>query len=175
MTTTTEPTTPDTKIVIAAGTEFSVPATTDNEAIRQQLLTMGFADVASATIQTGTKRVGDVTYPTIEFVKKAGTKGLDGADLAALLGRLAPVSIERAALWPALTFQQRWALRRLLAGEYTIGEALIDHERVAAAIDSAMLAAQPEFRSASSQEGAALCQRIDALGAVAAPSRPSGW
>jgi Fe2+ transport system protein FeoA len=64
-------TTPATKIVIVAGSRFSVPAETDNEAVRQQLLAMGFADVASATIKTG----DEGGQATVEFVKKAGTKG----------------------------------------------------------------------------------------------------
>ena len=49
-----------TKIVIVAGQEFSVPADTPNEAIRTQLTSMGFADVASATIQTGTRTIDGV-------------------------------------------------------------------------------------------------------------------
>lgn len=65
----------ETKIVIVAGQEFSVPASTDNEAIRAQLKSMGFADVASATIKTGKRTVGGVETATVEFVKQAGTKG----------------------------------------------------------------------------------------------------
>ena len=59
-----------TKIVIVAGQEFSVPADTDNEAIRQQLLAQGFADVEEATIQAGKKTVDDLEYETIEFVRE---------------------------------------------------------------------------------------------------------
>lgn len=65
--------TPATKIVIVSGQEFSVPLETDNEAIRKQLAGMGFADVASATIQTGKRQVDGQDVQTIEFVKKAGT------------------------------------------------------------------------------------------------------
>jgi hypothetical protein len=64
-----------TKIIIVAGSRFSVPFETDNEAVRQQLLAMGFADVASADVRVGNE-AGQVT---VEFVKKAGTKGSDHA------------------------------------------------------------------------------------------------
>ncbi len=64
------------KIIIVSGQEFRVPADTDNEAIRNQLRA-NFPDVGNATIQTGTKSIDGVEYQTVEFVKKAGTKGTD--------------------------------------------------------------------------------------------------
>jgi len=64
------------KIIIVSGQEFRVPATTDNEAIRTHLKP-NFPDVGNATIQTGTRTIDGVAYETIEFVKKAGTKGTD--------------------------------------------------------------------------------------------------
>lgn len=62
------------KIIIVSGQEFRVPADTDNEAIRTQLKA-NFPDVGNATIQTGKREIDGITYETIEFVKKAGTKG----------------------------------------------------------------------------------------------------
>jgi len=64
------------KIVIVSGQEFRVPADTDNEAIRNQLKS-NFPDVANATVQKGKREIDGVEYDTIEFVKKAGTKGTD--------------------------------------------------------------------------------------------------
>jgi hypothetical protein len=66
-------TAPD-KIVIVSGQEFRVPADADHEAIRNQL-TASFPDVGTATIQKGTRTIDGIRYETIEFVKKAGTKG----------------------------------------------------------------------------------------------------
>jgi hypothetical protein len=152
MTTGTAPT----KIVIVAGQEFSVPADTDNEAIRQQLLAQGFADVASATIQTGKKTVGGAEYPTVEFVKKAGTKGMDGAELAALLGCI-PAS-GHGARRPDL-------LMRLISGQLTVAEALADG---AGPIQEALERDEDEVREIHSK-GAQLCTAIDELPAVAAP------
>ena len=72
---TTEPTTPTvahtTKIVRVAGQDFSVPATDDNEAIRQQLIAMEFG-VKDATIKQTKDADGRVI---VEFIKKVGTKG----------------------------------------------------------------------------------------------------
>jgi len=160
----------ESKIVIAAGTPFTVPASLDNEAIRQQLVSMGFADVATATIQTGgTREIDGVTYPTVEFVKKAGTKGLDGSALAALLAHLPPTSI---ASGPRIAPESRQALRRLADGGYTVAEALADDRLLAGALDDAEAANEP---TRPSQEGVLLCERIDGLPAVAAPSAPCGW
>lgn len=113
--------TPATKIVIVSGQEFSVPVETDNEAIREHLKGSGFPDVAAATIQTGTKTVEGTTYQTIEFVKKAGTKGLDGAELAALLSS---VPAERLGVHPGIGYDQAALLRKLMAGLLTVGQAV---------------------------------------------------
>jgi hypothetical protein len=103
-----------TKIVIVAGQEFSVPATTSNGAIREQLKQMGFADVANATIQTGTKD----GIPTVEFVKKAGTKGLDPTRLVAALARARHTPV------PAVSAEM--VMWRFVAGDVTWGEAVAD-------------------------------------------------
>lgn len=153
-------TTGTTKIVIVAGQEFSVPAETDNEQIRTQLLAMGFADVASATIQRGTRDGVD----TIEFVKKAGTKGLGGADLVALLAAVPPA---RQAADP-LSRTARVLLRELEAGTLTIGRALAEESVLLAAIDDRIA------RRPLQTEGATLCTRVDALPAVPCAT-PLGW
>jgi hypothetical protein len=145
-----------TKIVIVGGEKFHVSIDADNEAIRRQLLDQGFADVASATIKTGTLTIGEVEHPTIEFVKRAGTKGLDGADLAALLGRV-----------PAIgnSTRQPDLLMRLVSGGLTVAEALVDG---AGPIQDALQCDDDEVYQAHSK-GAELCNSIDELPAVAAP------
>jgi hypothetical protein len=104
------------KLVIVAGQEFSVPVDTDNEAIRKQLQQMGFADVANATIQTGKKPDGTAT---IEFVKKAGTKGVDIHALTVTLAHVpaAPVTKSQSAAVIASRFAE---------GDVTWGEAVSD-------------------------------------------------
>ena len=158
-----------TKIVIVAGQEFSVPADTPNEAIRTQLTSMGFADVASATIQTGTRTIDGVETPTIEFVKNAGTKGLDAAGLAALLRQLAPIdAVSRTA---GLTAKQRRLLEDLLA-ERLSAQMVLD---AADELESILkLLADRSSGFSSQQPGGQLCQRLDVLPAVAA-SAPSAW
>lgn len=159
-----------TKIVIVAGQEFSVPAETDNEAIRQQLTSMGFADVASATVQKGTRALGEERVETVEFVKKAGTKGLDGAGLAAVLAALPRAgTLQRLVIGP--TTEQAALVARLLDGDLTIDAALTTHQD---ALDAALDACQQE-PPAPRVEGARLCDRIAPLAAVAAPSAPRGW
>lgn len=158
----------DTKIVIVAGQEFSVPANTDVEQIRQQLTAMGFADVAAATVQKGTRKVGEVTYETVEFVKKAGTKGaeLGGAELAALLA-----SVPQA---PGLHARRdasrdmREALRRLADETLTIGEALAAGDD----LGRALMAIGHE--GCRTTEGETLCASCDQIDAVAAPV-PCAW
>lgn len=160
-------TTPVTKIVIVSGQEFSVPADTDNEAIRTQLTGMGFADVASATIQTGKKTVEGVEYQTIEFVKKAGTKGLDGVELAALLAR---VPATAAPALRGLDRDQADLIRRLLAGQLTVGGVLADDgDALLTALRACVETASPHY-----SEGERQCATLDGLGAVAAAA-PCGW
>jgi hypothetical protein len=157
-----------TKIVIVAGQEFSVPAETDNEAIRSQLTTMGFADVASATVQKGKRKVDDEEFETVEFVKKAGTKGLSGAELAALLGQMVPAATARQ------TSQADRAARplveRYLAGELPIGEMLGRREELTAAL----VRIEEEQGGRAKSEGEVLCEPCDLLPAVAAPA-PCAW
>lgn len=152
-------TTPATKIVIVAGQEFAVPAETDNEAIRAQLLTMGFADVASATIQKGNR---DGTE-TIEFVKKAGTKGLDGAALAGLLANLPPADIVQR---HGLSTADADALFAVAVGSLTIDAALTRD------VTATLMIARDMNRSQTPEEQ--LCATIASTPAVAAPVA-LGW
>lgn len=161
-------TTASTKIVIVAGQEFSVPADTPNEAIRTQLTSMGFADVAAATIQTGTRTIDGVETPTIEFVKKAGTKGLDAAGLAALLERVPPTNaVPHVA---GLTRAQTRLLARLMSGDLTCDQALAAQDDLRTLLDT-VAAHEGGY---ATREGGRLCQQIDALPAVAAAA-PSAW
>ena len=123
-------TTPEaTKIVIVSGQEFSVPAATDNEAIRQQLSGMGFADVAAATIQKGKRQIDGQEVETIEFVKKAGTKGMDGAGLAQLLATVPPTTLPATRRYGP-TNEQAALLADLSEGDLTFEQAitLADHQ-----------------------------------------------
>lgn len=164
----TTPSTPATKIVIVSGQEFSVPADTDNEAIRKQLAGMGFADVASATIQTGKRTVEGQDVQTIEFVKKAGTKGLDGAELAQLLTTLTPATLAPPAMYGP-TAEQAELLDQLAEGELTFADALDQQDALDRALDAC--GEQPPTRST---KGAALCTTLDHL--VAQPcAAPVAW
>jgi hypothetical protein len=150
-------TTPDaTKIVIVSGQEFSVPFATDNEAIRTQLAGMGFADVASATIQTGKRTVAGQDVQTIEFVKKAGTKGLDGMGLAALLGSLAPAPLPTVRCYGPTT-EQAALLADLADGDLTFDQVLCLPD-----LDAAFNACYEEPPTRSTK-GAALCTTLDHL------------
>jgi hypothetical protein len=146
-----------TKIVIVSGQEFSVPTETDNEAIRQQLASMGFADVASATIQTGKRTIDGQTVETIEFVKKAGTKGMDGVELAQLLCHVPPAAP------PSRRSAGDELLTRLINGQLTIAEALFDNGDL---IDNALVASREKQPHQS--QGAQLCATSDRLPAVPA-------
>lgn len=150
-----------TKIVIVAGQEFSVPAETENEAIKAQLLAMGFADVASATIQKGTRD----GIETIEFVKKAGTKGLDGADLAALLGRVPPIAPPAIG---GLNAAQAAQIERLSTYALTVGE-LLDP-----AVEQALAVCRDRYASSNETQERALCTTVDTIPAVASPVA-LGW
>lgn len=63
------------KLVIVEGQAFVVDATIDNETIREHLIRQGFANLAGAEIRTGTRQHHDKTLPTVDFIKRAGTKG----------------------------------------------------------------------------------------------------
>lgn len=155
----TTPQTATTKIVIASGQEFSVPIETDNEAIRQQLAGMGFADVAAATIQKGTRDVDGQKVETIEFVKKAGTKGLDGAALAALIATLEASSIPPIRMYGP-TASQASLLAALADGDLTFEQA-ITHDGLDAA-----LTACGEQPPSQAKKGVALCNQLSQLVAV---------
>jgi hypothetical protein len=156
-----------TKIVIVSGQEFSVPSDTDNEAIREHLKGSGFPDVAAATIQTGTRTIDGALVQTIEFVKKAGTKGLSGAELAQLLSAVAPSAIERTP--HGLDRAGAALIRHLIDGQLTIGQALANEDILMAAL------LKCESRSYEiSNEGARLCERIDRVSAVPC-AVPCAW
>jgi hypothetical protein len=141
------------KIVVVAGQRFEVPAATDNEAIRQQLLSMGFADVANAQIQTGTD--ADSGKTTIEFVKRAGTKGSDA--LIALLRTIPP----RAGSAQAGQAQ----LHHLFAGLLTFGDVL----------DDAELLTQLATLDDGNMQGHPLCSALDDMPAIAARTERVVW
>lgn len=170
----------DTKIVIVSGQEFSVPSDTETETIRQQLVSMGFADVASATPQKGKKTVDEVEYETIEFVKKAGTKGLDGRAFAALLAQVPKLPVTPDG---QLTTDEARLLGRLATEYMTYGEAL--NSPLADVLGA--IACFPEDEEYADDddedegcggyqrlsEGVKLCTLIDRLPAVAVPSAPA--
>lgn len=157
-----------TKIVIVSGQEFSVPAETDNEAIRTQLAGMGFADVASATIQTGKRQVEGQEVQTIEFVKKAGTKGMDGAGLYGLLSTLPPSALPRPAAYGP-NAEQSQLLMRLWDGELTFADAISHVADLTKALDACY--EQPPSKGT---KGVALCRTLDQLVAVACAA-PVAW
>lgn len=161
-------TTDATKIVIVAGQEFSVPASTDNEAIRSHLASQGFADVASATIQKGKRTVGEQTIETVEFVKKAGTKGMNGAELAALIGR-APAAPPPKARVVGPTREQAQLLYNLRDGVLTIGQALTRLDDLDGAITS-------YYRTSPTNDfhGSRLCERLS-LHPTPADTDVHGW
>lgn len=113
------------KIARVAGQEFGpIGMDVANETIRAQVLSMGFADVGSAEIKEEARTVEGGTALVIEFVKRAGTKGLDSLELLALLRRLPPAQTPcRVA---DLSAREVCELRRLQAGEMTVQEFLDD-------------------------------------------------
>lgn len=161
--TTPTATTATTKIIIVAGQEFQVDLSADNEAIRAQLTSQGFADVAAATIQKGTTERDGTVYETVEFVKKAGTKGLGGAELAALLTKVPQAKL------PVRVLYGNALLTRLVNNQLTIAEALAAED----ALDTALLACHESY-SPRNSKGAQLCEPCDRLPAVAAAA-PCAW
>jgi hypothetical protein len=160
-------TTPSHKIVIVSGQEFSVPAATDNEALRAHLAA-DFPDIASAKIKEGTRAVDGVSYPTVEFIKQAGTKGLGPVALAQLLRRVPQASRDDAPLATA----GRARLAALHAGRLTAAQAMQDDALLTQTIEAIIDAGQA--RSYTERTNA-LCTRIAQLPAVAAPTLPHGW
>ncbi len=63
------------KLVIVEGQTFVVDAIIDNETIREHLIRQGFANLAGAEIRIGTRQHQDKTVATVDFIKRAGTKG----------------------------------------------------------------------------------------------------
>jgi hypothetical protein len=63
------------KLVIVEGQTFVVDATIDNETIREHLIRQGFANLAGAEMRTGARQHQGQTVPTVDFIKRAGTKG----------------------------------------------------------------------------------------------------
>jgi hypothetical protein len=66
---------PNEKLVIVEGQRFLVAAGIDNETVRQHLIRQGFANLVGAEIRTGTAQHDGRTLATVDFIKKAGTKG----------------------------------------------------------------------------------------------------
>lgn len=158
-----------TKIVIVSGQEFSVPRETDNEAIRAQLASQGFADVASATIQKGKRTIEGQEVETIEFVKKAGTKGLDGAALAALLGKVPPATLPARIIYGP-TPAQAELLTQLADGELTFDAALALEDTFEGAFNACW--ETPRYQE---KKGAQLCATLDQLVAVALQNVSVAW
>ncbi len=162
-------TAPTTKIIIVAGERFQVPAGTDNEAIRQQLA-ITFPDVANATITRGTATIDGVDYETVEFVKQAGRKGLlDHLQRVPALPIPPPHGLR--------TRPHHWLLQTLLAGALRFEDAM---PHLDALIDGLQGWSQATTLLRISTrmpttEGAALCQDLDTLPAVAADVLPHGW
>lgn len=63
------------KLVLVEGQRFIVDAAVADETVRQHLIRQGFAQLAGAEIRAGTAEHDGRTLATVEFIKKAGTKG----------------------------------------------------------------------------------------------------
>lgn len=63
------------KLVLVEGQRFIVDAAVGDETVRQHLIRQGFAQLAGAEIRAGTTQHDGRTLGTVEFIKKAGTKG----------------------------------------------------------------------------------------------------
>jgi hypothetical protein len=157
-----------TKIVIVAGQEFSVPAETDNDQIRQHLAANGYPDVANADIKLGKRTIDGVEHQTVEFAKKAGTKGSSEGgelDLAALLAQI------RAVRNPFFEiFNTPVAVRHLLLGRLTIEQAMaLDLPRLCSVSTDG-------FDDYDIQrKGELLCDNLESLPAVPAAAPVVGW
>lgn len=134
-----------------------MPAETPEADIRSHLA-QTFPDVASAEIKRGTKAIDGVTYQTIEFVKRAGTKGADGRDIAGVLAGIPALRLS-----PPPT-GARHLLDRVRQGQATIAEALDGN--VITTIEGL-----PE--STQQIAGGTLCMSVDTLPAVAGAELPA--
>ena len=158
--------TPTYKIIIVSGQEFSVPVETDNEAVRQHL-TPQFPDLANAKIEPGMRDVDGVKVQTVEFVKKAGTKGLGHADLIALLDQVPaadPFSHD------TVSYDHVRLLRKLQAGVMTCADAIAQAEPLSAALHKIV-----EGPLSRRYEGDTVCTQLDRLPASAGTHLPIGW
>lgn len=165
-----EQTGPDKKIVIVSGKEFLIDTAVDNEAIRQHLAN-NFPDVAGATVVEGTRVVEGVSYKTVEFVKKAGTKGMEGGDLAALL-RQVPRDMADDDRPVLSAVEYRWLLA-LQEGRLTFGDVTSMEQ---AEIVTASISGSRSDSYSQQHERVVLCQKIDNLPAAAVGSDlPLGW
>ena len=135
-----------------------MPATTTIDELRTHLASM-FPEVASATVQKGTKEIEGVKYETIEFVKKAGTKGSMGAEVAGLLATI-----------PALRLGGPPPAAAALLERISLGLATIDEALEGQAL--AALAALPQREH--TRNGGTLCSQLDAIIPVAGAA-PSVW
>jgi hypothetical protein len=122
-------------------------------------LAQTFPDVASATVQKGTKKIDGVSYDTIEFVKKAGTKGALATDLSSLLAELPAIRIGTP---PQATTD---LVRAVHTAQITIDAALAQ---------GALTAIQAMPRQDASQKGGVLCSLLDAISPVPADD-VSAW
>jgi hypothetical protein len=147
---------PTIKIVIVSGQEFQVPIESTVDELRQHLTTM-FPDVASATVQHGKKKIDGVEYPTIEFVKRAGTKGATGDELLAILAQVPAVRLD------APPGESGNLIAQVCAGHATIGQAL----------DGQVLARIAALPRRSHQNGGLLCSRLDDLSPVPVADPPA--
>ncbi len=106
----------------------------------------------------------------MQFVKKAGTKALSSADLAALFARV-PVA-ELPNLRAGMTSAQRALLDRLQRDDMTYGEALADDGD---ALEDALSEAQNIHVTSDQREGVRLCSTLDQLPAHASAVAPCAW
>lgn len=150
----------DERIVTVSGQEFRVPRTVAIDAIRTHLAGT-FPEVAAATAEEGTKEIDGVTYQTVTFVKKSGTKGaIDGKVLAATLARLPTIPM------PVIRPDVAALLQRLEAGNMAVDIALD------CAVDEVLMGIAPllpNYPVTTTTDGERLCQRIATCPAVADP------
>lgn len=154
----TTPTLATTRIVIVSGNEYQVPLAATEAELRNHLKTM-FPDVTNAMLQRGRRVVEGVEFETWEFVKRAGTKGATGGEMAALLAQVPPLPS------PLIGRNARELLDKYLRGVATIGE-VVDGDLIG------IVNALPTNNQI--RNGGDLCRLVDML--PAAPgSDITGW
>jgi len=110
-------------------------------------------------LQKGTRKVGDVTYETWEFVKRAGTKGATAGELVALLGQIPRLPTG------SLSTSGRALFAKYLRNTITIAEA----------VEGNLMAAVNALPAANSiRSGGDLCMLVDQLPAEFG-SDTAGW